>query len=932
MLTSPLTKIKSWTPEQRRAIEEIDTSMAVLAGAGSGKTDVLTHRIARILQENGGDLSQILAITFTEKAAWEMRERIHPLLTKEVQRALPTASIGTFHGIFGQIILEFAPLLGFNPQTSVLDPHTNALLMHQTVHEGLFALLKREHTAVLKLIEEFEFRNVVPLLEHCLQFRWHAEKHLMSEDPFLKDLRSVYQYICREYTSIKQANHQLDFQDLELYTLKLLQRFPEVRQQLTRRWKHILIDEMQDTNDLQNEIISLLFDPRFTRLFAVGDPKQSIYRFRGANVSAFLKTVEQIRTEGGAVVEPLDNFRSRPGILQFVNETFVDHFQKPIPYQPLRPTRSAKEAPAVLCMRISSPEKTDVLTLRKEEALQMAQVIQKNCKEEGRSFGDFVILFQAFSDVPLYEQALKENEIPYRLFGGRAFLQSQEVYDMMFCLKWAVSHEDRQSFVGLLRSPLIGCSDAEIVSLLKKKPLESKIPLLQFLHQNASSLAPHQMLEEMLAQTHYDWIVSQLDPSGGKMGNVEQFIGMARTAALKYHHSTADFVAFIENLQRDQTPVSGANTVDPLQDAVSIMTVHGAKGLQFPVVILPDLLRGSHTNPLPYLFLPESGFGFKVRGRTGLLDKREETEGFTRQKETEKTEDMEERKRLLYVAMTRAQEQLIFFLPPVDKTGGLWKKWIEASLEKHPASAQWIQSVCDTNVFDISVCDTSVCDTNEIKTEAPEILPPLPESQEKWRPLTVTHLKPKFEGGGMKGEGVCDTSVSALHTGTLVHQILKKYRPGFSIQQILKQEALSLHWNVEDRKETEILKMLERFLKSPIAPKQWGIYQEIPFRLKVSSTRVSVPAARFIVTGVIDFIEETPAGYIIYDFKTDMEIRKENYSLQMDLYAYALSQAVSKPVLETRLLFIRNLETVVELVTPLRLQRAEAILCERMAI
>src|SRR3989338_3419774 len=125
MLTSPLTKIKSWTPEQRRAIEEIDTSMAVLAGAGSGKTDVLTHRIARILQENGGDLSQILAITFTEKAAWEMRERIHPLLTKEVQRALPTASIGTFHGIFGQIILEFAPLLGFNPQTSVLDPHTN---------------------------------------------------------------------------------------------------------------------------------------------------------------------------------------------------------------------------------------------------------------------------------------------------------------------------------------------------------------------------------------------------------------------------------------------------------------------------------------------------------------------------------------------------------------------------------------------------------------------------------------------------------------------------------------------------------------------------------------------------------------------------------------------------------------------------------------
>lgn len=656
------------TWDQIKAVESIDKPTAIIAGAGSGKTEVLTARLVHILKNTPTTLNQILAITFTEKSANEMKQRIASHLDPETKKELPWAMIGTFHSFCLNILKEHAPLIGLSHLTSVWDEHTSRLAIHKHCRQTLLTALHSRQKEALELVEELEFRNVLMLLEELMAFRWHWEQRKSNikdqrskkEEELFEATGKLYDQALKNYDEEKNFRQALDFQDLEILTLKLFQENREILKNVQNRFEHILIDEAQDLNDLQQELIGLLFNPKKNILCLVGDPKQSIYRFRGANVDGFQKMVRAIGEAKGESLQLRENFRSRPGILEWINPLF-SHLFDPSEYSPLLATREPTPEQNVLILSVEAPPEASKEERRKREAAEIARHIQTEVSQNKRAFGDFALLFQSLTEVRIYEAAFKEAGIPYRVFGGRGFLSAQEVIDLLFCLKLMVNLEDRMSLVGLMRSPLVGFPDTTITGLALEHPNDLGKAFLEReearwfknLVSQKENLSGAQILEQTILQTHYDILLRQLDPSGGKLANVEQLIQVIRELETEEEMELKDLLEYFETLKNRQVPFAQAPAVDTSQkESCQLMTVHAAKGLQFPIVILPDLIRaqpniGAHR----HFFVTDA--------------------------ELEKLQDLKERKRLLYVAMTRAQERLILPIHLNNSKSGPWHSWVE---------------------------------------------------------------------------------------------------------------------------------------------------------------------------------------------------------------------------------------------------------------
>ena len=285
------------TEAQARAIERTDVPMAVDAAAGSGKTKVLTERILKIVGSDWARLGEILAITFTEKAAGEFRAKLRPHVPASERFRLDSAWIGTFHSFCARLIRRFGPAIGLDPSFRMLDENAAGMEARKCVRETLLKLLEDGDDDAAGLVEEVGYATAAGCLEELMQFRWHAGQALASregasegEAELLGRLTKVFERVRENYLARLAEQGALDFQELEIRALALLEN-RHVASSARGIFSHILVDEYQDTNDIQTELVLRLFDPARSRLFIVGDEAQSIYRFRGANVSCFARVI-----------------------------------------------------------------------------------------------------------------------------------------------------------------------------------------------------------------------------------------------------------------------------------------------------------------------------------------------------------------------------------------------------------------------------------------------------------------------------------------------------------------------------------------------------------------------------------------------------------------------------------------------------------------
>ncbi|MFH0798650.1 MAG: ATP-dependent DNA helicase [Pseudomonadota bacterium] len=907
------------TNSQHDAIESIGDSMAVIAGAGSGKTLVLVERCMRIVEETPAGLERLLAITFTEKAAAELSAKLKPLLPPNLLPRLAGAWIGTFHAFCARVLRGSAPAAGLNPAFRILDENGARLLARRSVEESFLALLDGGDEHAAHLVEELEYPNATGLIEDLMGFRWHADRIFEMPRPGEEREKRLLDAAARCYRAAKDdllsrlaRMGAADFQELEIRTLGLLETNADILASCRRRFRHILVDEYQDTNDIQAKMVALLHDPSVNRLFIVGDPRQSIYRFRGANVSCFMDTEELIRSSGGRTVDLSDNFRSRPGILGFVNR-----FSRTLKGgTELVAAREKERAPAVTALLCRTGDDAKVGEQRAAEAEAITRHIGVLVENGAFAFGDIACLFQAITATEEYEAAFRRHGIPFRVFGGRHLLERPEVTDLLASLAYAADPKNDTALLALVRSPLIGLSDDECALLagpdgkkfkgaVRRHP--SAAPLLSRLDGTGVHRTPSEILSMVLDDTGYEIFCSRIDPSGGRQANIDRLITLAQSLEREAPLSLAAFVDFISTLRKESARMGDPPAAGESAKVVRCMTVHAAKGLEFPVVVLPDLVRRPVKGGGAWVFVRGKGLGFKWRDPLSPFSQLIPSENYKAMMDANRAEEEAENRRLLYVATTRAMERLILPLHDCEKSGGRWHEWMKPLIGEGVeileiaapvgAEAGAPEHAKPSYVGEPSVAARAAARLKASRTFTVSQLESFDRCPQEY------HLKYEV---GLPAEMILAKrggGIPANIRGSIIHGVIESLAPGEEggIEDVLRQQCLA-HQVPPDRATLSELKgPLETFVKDPLFKELASGRRELRFDWKFGA---------HIVTGKIDWLKETGTEKEIVDFKTDritegqLERRAASYHLQMDAYGLAAEAAGAGKIDQTRLHFL----------------------------
>ena len=514
-----------------------------------------------------------------------------------------------------------------------------------------------------------------------------------TDDDFLivttRDLFTLYERILGEYQNTKLSQGKLDFSDLQIKTRDLLKNNEAIRQELVSRHTYYMIDEYQDTNALQyNLVMSLTNSLKSANLFIVGDPKQSIYAFRGADVSIFEKTRQKIVKNHGLAISLTENFRSLSAIIAFVNYFFTGLMgaeganQFEVPYESLtkaRPTQA--DGTVEFLFGTKDGESTD-------ESAMIARHI-KNMKRNGKTvwvredgeeversiaYGDIAILIRSRTHLPNIEHALLEAGIPYLTTGGIGFYQRQEIYDIWNYLNFLDKPtENHTSLVGILRGPAFGISDTELyeISLQKKtdfwekaqhypspsEHLRHAIDTIKRHIQIARRVSVNQLILTIVNETGMIGALKTGKQGQQRWANYQKLLEFARNFdADEDKQILTHFIEFLDILI-DEEPREGQAPMEPSAGAVEIMTIHAAKGKQFPVVVLPCLERRGQTDTEPFID-DTLGIGFSPLNPEKDYEKTAPAI-VERMKNRADMKQIAEKKRVLYVGTTRAEDRLI---------------------------------------------------------------------------------------------------------------------------------------------------------------------------------------------------------------------------------------------------------------------------------
>ena len=573
---------------QKDAVQTLSGPVLILAGAGSGKTKTLTHRIANLIA-NGVPPYEILALTFTNKAAREMRERLARLLDMENNFSF-MPWMGTFHSICVKILRIEAENVGLSRNFVIYDT------------DDRLALIKRAMKELHVNDKSIKPRACEAAISKAKNDGKDPDEMLAeSYYPNQKQIAEVYE----RYEDMRMKADAVDFDDLLLYVARLLKQRTDIRAKWRRKFQHILIDEYQDTNHIQYEIVKLLVNEQMN-ICCVGDDWQSIYSWRGADFTNILNFERDF--PGAKVVKLEQNYRSTQNIL--------DAAQKII-------TKNTQRSDKVLFTEEGKGAPIDIHGARDEQ--DEARYVAGMIKKSGRPLSDFAVLYRTNAQSQAFEKAFMEYRIPYKLVGGVRFYDRKEIRDIVAYLHLIVNPRDIISFTRVINVPTRGIGeksaqkilDGDIDGLTGKaaKAYMKFAGVLEDLRKRyAAEANPADIIEELLRKIDYRDYLND----GDKLKAEE------RNENLTALIGEAGAYATLDEFLADAALMSSADE-EAGKDAVTMMTLHAAKGLEFPIVFLVGMEEG---------LLPH------VRS----MD--------------ESAEDVEEERRLAYVGMTRAMQEL----------------------------------------------------------------------------------------------------------------------------------------------------------------------------------------------------------------------------------------------------------------------------------
>ena len=599
---------------QREAVSQTSGPLLVLAGAGSGKTRVLAHRIAYLLSSVKARPYEILAVTFTNKAAGEMKERVRGLVG-DISGAL---WMGTFHSICARILRTEARRLGVRRDFTVYDEQDQLALVKQMMSEMGFSLTKTSPHGVLSRIS------------------W-AKSNLLSADD-LSGIGGNYERkiadIYRAYEAGLRANNALDFDDLIALPVRLFRQYPEILGETAARFRYVLIDEYQDTNKAQYELVKLL-SGHHRNICVVGDDDQSIYRWRGADISNILNFEKDFPE--AKVIRLEQSYRSTKTILAASQAVIACNRRRKG-----KDLWTENEVGRKVGLALVSGEQ--------EEGRFIADAIEVLAREEGRRFADFVVLYRTNAQSRSIEDAMRRKGMPYVIVGGTKFYERKEIKDMIAYLRLVANPLDNVSFLRVINVPPRGIGDVTVarlkafaaergLSLLEAAEHASEIPAIQAGTAKKVQAFAH-MLKDVAAPAGQESLGDLIGRVVERSGYLKHLEGQTTVDAVTRTENVRELVAsgfeFEERAEdaslgkflEEVALIMDIDLWDERKDAVSLMTMHNAKGLEFPVVFIAGVEEGL----LPHY--------------TSFED----------------DEEIEEERRLFYVGLTRAKERAILSL------------------------------------------------------------------------------------------------------------------------------------------------------------------------------------------------------------------------------------------------------------------------------
>lgn len=599
--------------EQQNAVKLTEGPLLIMAGAGSGKTRVLTHRIAYLLQEKGIAPWNIVAITFTNKAAREMRERIDKLVGADANDVW----ISTFHSMCVRILRRDIDRIGMSRNFTILDSSDQLSVMKTIVKERNIDPKKFDPRALIGSISSAKNELISPK-----QFAKEA-----SADPYEQLVSDVYD----EYQNRLRKNSSLDFDDLIMTTIQLFERVPEVLEFYQRKFQYIHVDEYQDTNKAQYILIKMLAQ-RLKNLCVVGDSDQSIYRWRGADITNILSFEKDYPNAKMIMLE--QNYRSTKNILQAANAVIgYNSNRKP------KQLWTENETGRMISYYHAVTEQ--------DEGYFIAKKISEQVAAGKHKYDDYAILYRTNAQSRVIEEVLLKSNIPYKMIGGTKFYDRKEIKDILAYLRFISNPDDEISFRRIINVPKRGIGASSIDKIInygteQNLPLSEVLSQIDFaglsgrittavtqFHEQTSGwiqmsdyLSVTELVEEVLNKTGYrDMLKNERSlEAQSRLENLDEFLTVTRS----FEDTSEDksLVSFLTDLAL----VADIDKLDEetTQEEVLLMTMHAAKGLEFPVVFI----AGAEEGIFPHL--------------RSLMDENE----------------MEEERRLAYVAITRAEEEL----------------------------------------------------------------------------------------------------------------------------------------------------------------------------------------------------------------------------------------------------------------------------------
>jgi ATP-dependent helicase/nuclease subunit A len=1054
------------TSEQVRAVARRDCSLMVRAGAGTGKTTVLVERFVQAVVEDGAPVEGILAITFTEKAATEMKTRVRgrflELDRRADARAAEGAWISTIHGFCSRVLRTHALSAGIDPDFRVLDeleaeriatdafdralgvfigegedPERLEMVaaytpdrlrdMVRTAHSRLRSQGRRRprleeatppvvsgqrerleaaaRAALAELGEKVAGKAVAGALERLgrclailervpagelagpheldkLSLATNANALCSGACNEYREALSAYEALCkgqREYADHtmlrvllelyderyergKRARSGLDFEDLELIARDLLAKNEGLRRQYAERFAHVLVDEFQDTNPLQNELIEQL---ERDNVFRVGDENQSIYGFRNADVEVFrghwAKAAEQGRAESITV-----NFRSRGELLEAIDRCFERTWGED--FEPLREREGSRaHAPRVRpCVEVlvadkSKPRWEEALGCddpfgaamhgapiwRAAEARLLAKRMEELHREGGWEWRDMVLLLRATTSMVFYERALEERGIPTHVVGGRGYWAQQQVADLRHWLAALANPRDELAVYSVLASPLAGLS-LDAVALIgmhareerrdvwwaisdmnglsrelpdrDRRRLERFVALFEAERRTAAQVSLETLIHRAMSETGYDRHVLSLPAGARRMANVRKLMRMAREYEAEEGRDLRGFIDTLADRDAAQPREGEAPLEAEALDAVRLMTVHRAKGLEFPVVFVGDLGKDGREDYGSLRISDDGSLGLRLASiGGGAVDSAE----LERIKARQKRVGEEEEKRIFYVAVTRVQQHLVLsgatdlegLPPPEDMKEPM--RWLLRGFAGEDVD---LTELRPGNVDELLPAAERCPRRPETEGPGGDAQPelglatlPAPRALPVSR-LSYTSLEdyrrcsyrfyleralrlPRAEPPAAAVEAPT-AGLGALVRGTLVHQLLERLdfrRPLVPPEEAVS-ELIESHGSPAGPAEVADLRdMVERFIGSELferIARARRVRAELPFAFTL--TPPGAGGRSLLINGVVDVYAPEDSGLLVVDYKSDalegrdpVELTAASYATQRLVYALA---------------------------------------------